>query len=197
MIADTMERLGLYEGLLPQAALLQRLWRDDAWDEETDFEVRRKRYETKPDAARKFEVHAHTIDLMIGRAGQEIIHLCPAAELEPGEPLPGGADGMKLRGGPRGSALLLRPGRFIAIYPGEAHMVGGIPAGGAGAQIEKLVVKLPCRDACPCQSECARHGVCAACVAWHRNPSNSLPSCLREKGKLLVERAMKAREQEK
>ena len=190
MIADTMERIALYEGILPHAGVIRRLWQDGALQTQKEsFEVRPKRYETKADAKRKFEVHAHTIDLMIGLSGEEVIHVCPASELAPGEPLPDGADGIKLVGSPRGSAVLLRPGSFVALYPGEAHMVGGMATPGVSELLEKLVVKLPVADACPCTSDCVRHGVCAACVVWHRSPSNSLPSCLRAKGQILIERA--------
>lgn len=193
MIADTMERIARYEGILPQAGALLRMWQEGTPEpaQNVDFEVRCKQYQTKEDAQRKFEVHAHTIDLMIGLAGEELIHICPASELTPGDPLPGGADGMKLEGGPRGSAVLLRPGHFVAIYPGEAHMVGGMTAQDNPGLLQKWVVKLPVKDTCPCTSDCARHGVCTACVVWHRSPSNSLPFCLRAKGRVLIERAMK------
>ena len=56
--------------------------------------------------------------------------------------LPKGADGRKLNGAPRGTAVLLEAGRFCAIFPGEAHMVGGkLPEGPDG--IVKWVTKVP------------------------------------------------------
>lgn len=61
----------------------------------------------------------------------------------PGEPLPHGGDGMKLIGAPRGTAVLLQPGYFVAILPGEAHMVGGQTAPGQAVSLSKWVVKLP------------------------------------------------------
>ncbi|MBR5287415.1 MAG: YhcH/YjgK/YiaL family protein [Clostridia bacterium] len=141
MIIDTIDRLSLYESILPQAktvaALLEAGNPDGA-----PFEVRIKEYDTKPDSKRRFEVHAHTIDLMIAFSGEEIIHVCPQQALDPAEPLPNGADGRKMNGGPQGSAVLLRAGTFVALYPGEAHMVGGQTAGCA-APIRKWVVKLP------------------------------------------------------
>ena len=77
------------------------------------------------------------------RTGAEVIHICPMDALTPAEPLPGGADGRKLDGGPRGSAVELEAGWFCAIFPGEAHMVGGrAPSGAPG--IEKWVVKAAC-----------------------------------------------------
>ncbi len=142
MIVDSMDRIALYEGILPHAREIAALWAARS-PEGASVEVRQKAYETKPDGARLFEVHDHTIDLMVGLSGAEIIHVCPAGELAPGRPLPDGADGRKLIGGPRGSAVMLRPGYFVALYPGEAHMVGGQCVPGEAAPLEKWVVKLP------------------------------------------------------
>lgn len=157
-------------------------------------EVRPKRYTTRADADRLFEVHDHTIDLMVALSGSEVIHLCAPEELSPGPALPDGADGRKLLGGPRGLSVTLKAGHFIAIFPGEAHMVGGHAEGTPG-EIDKLVIKLPVNlpddGACPCVSNCVRHGNCAECVVWHRDPNNSLPTCLREKGRAMVDRALK------
>lgn len=142
MIVDTMDRIALYEGVLPKAKEIAALWAAGS-PEGATMEVRQKAYDTKPDETRKFEVHDHTIDLMIGLSGSEVIHVCPAAQLEPGEPLPNGGDGRKLIGGPRGSAVVLTAGCFVALYPGEAHMVGGELVPGEVAPLEKWVVKLP------------------------------------------------------
>ena len=150
MIVDTVDRLALYENVLPHAAKIAALWaarREDGAPGEgaacAPFEIRDKRYDTKPDEKRRFEVHAHTIDLMIAHAGSEIIHVCPQEDLVPAEPLPGSADGIKMDGQPQGSAVCLRAGWFVALYPGEAHMVGGQTAPGRAESIRKWVVKLP------------------------------------------------------
>lgn len=142
MIADSMERIALYDGILPHAKEIAALWAAGSPDG-APCEVRQKAYDTKADSARLFEVHEHTIDLMIGLEGAEVIHVCPAQELEPGAPLPNGADGRKLVGGPRGSAVLLTAGHFVALYPGEAHMVGGQLTAGKPQALKKWVVKLP------------------------------------------------------
>lgn len=199
MILDRIDRLSLYAGILPDAPALARMLQEPVFNPDDvsthgPYEVRHKRYATRADAERLYEVHHHTIDLMVCLEGAEWVHLCDASLLAPGNPLPGGADGQKLLGAPQGSACLLEAGMFLAILPGEAHMVGGHP-GGIPGTVDKLVIKLDARaqgDACPCQSECPRHGSCAQCVAWHRSPHNSLPTCLREKGRLLVEKAQKA-----
>lgn len=142
MIIDTMDRIALYEGVLPHAKEIAALWQA-ASSEGASVEIRDKRYDTKPDGKRRFEVHAHTVDLMIGFEGSEIIHICDQAELEPAEALPNSADGMKMNGAPRGHAVMLLPGTFVAIYPGEAHMVGGQVIAGEAQPLHKWVVKLP------------------------------------------------------
>ena len=142
MILDMISRLPLYETVIPGAAAIAAAFAQSAL-ESAGCEVREKAYDAKADAARRFEVHFHTIDLMMARAGAEVIHICPMDALTPAEPLPGGADGRKLDGGPRGSAVELEAGWFCAIFPGEAHMVGGrAPSGAPG--IEKWVVKAAC-----------------------------------------------------
>ena len=142
MIIDTMERIALYEGVLPHAKEIAALWQAQS-AEGASIEIRDKRYDTKPDAKRRFEVHARTIDLMIGFEGCEVIHICPQADLELAELLPNGADGMKMNGAPQGHAVQLRPGTFVAIYPGEAHMVGGQALSGTAEPLHKWVVKIP------------------------------------------------------
>lgn len=142
MIIDTMERIALYESILPHAKEIAALWQTGC-AEGAPVEIRDKRYDTKPDARRRYEVHAHTVDLMIGFEGREIIHICPQADLEPAEALPGGADGMKMNGFAQGHAVQLLPGTFVAIYPGEAHMVGGQVIPGTAEPLHKWVVKIP------------------------------------------------------
>ena len=100
MIADSMERIGLYEGIIPYAKELEARYRSGD-TEGLPFEVRHKQYDTKPDEKRQYEVHFHTIDLMVGLDGAENIDLAPMEMLQSGVPLPGGGDGMKLVGGGR------------------------------------------------------------------------------------------------
>jgi beta-galactosidase beta subunit len=66
--------------------------------------------------------------------------------LTPAEELPNGGDGRKLNGTPQGTAVLLEQGYFCAIFPGEAHMVGG-KTGEEGGYVDKWVVKVPCGSA--------------------------------------------------
>ena len=142
MIVDRIARLPLYADVIPGAKKIAEAFQENM-PQEAPCEVREKSYATKDDQARRFEVHFHTIDLMMARSGAEVIHLCAQDELTPAEALPGGADGRKLDGGPRGTAVILEAGYFCAIFPGEAHMVGGHRDGQPGA-VEKWVVKAPC-----------------------------------------------------
>ena len=142
MIIDSMDRIALYDGILPHAKEIAALWRAQS-AEGASVEIRDKRYDTKSDDKRRFEVHNHTVDLMIGFEGREIIHICDQSCLTPAETLPNGADGMKMDGAPQGHAVQLLPGTFVAIYPGEAHMVGGQVVSGQAQPLHKWVVKLP------------------------------------------------------
>jgi beta-galactosidase beta subunit len=141
MILDSISRLPLYEAQIPGAADIAAAFAS-AEPKAAPCEVREKRYAQKDDAARRFEVHFQTIDLMLAREGAEIIHICPMARLTPAEALPNGGDGRKLDGVPQGTAVELTQGMFCAIFPGEAHMVGG-KSGAAEGFIDKWVVKAP------------------------------------------------------
>ena len=142
MIIDSISRLALYEGLIPNAAEIAAAFAAQT-PERAPYEVREKSYSLKEDATRRFEVHGHTIDLMMARDGAETIQICPAQCLIPAEALPNGADGRKLDGAPQGSAVVLEAGCFCA---GEAHMVAGRIDGAEGS-IAKWVVKVPCPEA--------------------------------------------------
>lgn len=144
MISDTIARLPLYEALIPGAGQIAEAFLSQT-PAAAPCEVREKSYALKEDAARRFEVHFHTIDLMIACEGAETIHICPMDRLTLAEPLPKGGDGRKLDGAPQGLAHTLEAGCFCAIFPGEAHMVGG-SINGEGGQVSKWVVKVPCTE---------------------------------------------------
>jgi len=138
MILDLISRLPLYNTLIPGAAQIAAAYlaQDPA---AAPCEVREKSYATKSDDQRRFEVHEHTIDLMMTRRGAEIIHICPQEDFTPAEALKD--DGCKLDGPVHGSAVVLKEEYFCAIFPGEAHAVGGIVDNQPGA-IDKWVVKV-------------------------------------------------------
>lgn len=196
MIADRIENMGRYLSAVPRLDEVERMLKDPAFSPDDaathgGLTVLHKAYDNRPDGARQFEVHERTVDLMLCLKGAEVIHLRDAGGMRAVRAIGEGADGHKLAGGPEGTALLLEAGWFVAILPGQAHMTAGRTEKAQG--VEKLVVKLP-YDApspgCPCTAQCVRHGQCAQCVAWHRSPGNSLPSCLREKGRAMIEEAL-------
>ena len=141
MIVDLISRLPLYEDLLPGAGRIAAAFAGRT-PEGAPCRVLEKSYAPKLPEQRRFEVHFHTVDLMMASSGAEVIHLLPWKRLAPAERLSGGMDGRKLDGPPQGSAVTLEAGWFCAIFPGEAHMVGG-PAENAPQGIEKWVVKVP------------------------------------------------------
>ena len=144
MITDRISNLSLYEPVIPGAkAIAKAFLSSDSGA--APCEVREKSYEQKEDSKRRYEVHFHTIDLMMAREGSEVIHVCPMDRLAAAEELPGGADGMKMDGRIQGSAVLLEEGYFCAIFPGEAHMVGGKTYGNTSS-VTKWVVKVPCTE---------------------------------------------------
>ena len=141
MILDLISRLPLYRELIPGADRIAAAFH--AGDPSACCtETREKQYAVKPDEKRRFEVHGHTIDLMMAREGAEVIHLCPMDQLSAAEALPGNGDGCKMNGAPQGSAIVLEKSWFCAIFPGEAHMVGG-KVNGLEGEISKWVVKVP------------------------------------------------------
>lgn len=143
MISDLVTRLHLYEAIIPGASLIEKAFLGDK-TESAPYPVREKSYQLKADEARRFEVHFHTIDLMIAKEGGETIHIEKMDSLVPAEMLPGGNDGRKMDGSPQGLAHTLKAGYFVAIFPGEAHMVGGKCEG--FESVSKWVVKVQCTD---------------------------------------------------
>ena len=141
MILDLISRLPFYESLIPGAGEITAAYAAQT-PEKAPCEVREKSYLPKPPEQRRFEVHFHTVDLMMAKTGAEVIHLLPWKGLEPAERLANGADGRKMNGSPRGSVVNLQAGYFCAIFPGEAHMVGGL-AENTPEGISKWVVKVP------------------------------------------------------
>ncbi len=138
MILDLISRLPLYDALIPGATQIAAAYAAQA-PADAPCEVREKSYATKSDEQRRFEVHEHTIDLMMARNGSETIHIAPQEDFTPAEALKD--DGCKLDGPVHGSAIVLKEGYFCAIFPGEAHAVGGYAEGQAGS-IDKWVVKV-------------------------------------------------------
>ena len=143
MILDLISRLPLYEQVIPGAGKIAAAFAAAA-PGDAPCEVREKAYALKEESARRYEVHFHTIDLMMARSGAEEIDLCPMSLLERAEALPNGGDGRKLDGAAPGTQARLEAGYFCAIFPGEAHRVGGKLPG--AERVEKWVVKVPATE---------------------------------------------------
>ena len=141
MIIDLISRLSLYENLIPGAGQISAAFSAQT-PGSAPCEVREKSYLPKLPEQRRFEVHFRTIDLMMAKSGAEMINMLPWKCLTAAEHLANGADGRKMNGEPQGSAVVLTAGWFCAIFPGEAHMVGG-PAENTPQGIDKWVVKVP------------------------------------------------------
>lgn len=138
MILDLISRLPLYDALIPGAAQIAAAFSAQN-PASAPCEVREKSYATKTDDKRRFEVHERTIDLMMAQQGAEVIHICPKEDFTPAEALKD--DGCKLDGPVHGSAIVLNKDYFCAIFPGEAHAVGGMVDEQPG-NIDKWVVKV-------------------------------------------------------
>ncbi|MCR5731786.1 MAG: YhcH/YjgK/YiaL family protein [Sphaerochaetaceae bacterium] len=143
MISDLITKLHLYEAVIPGATSIEKAFLENN-PKNAPCEVREKSYALKEADSRRFEVHFHTIDLMIAREGGEVINITKIDNLVPAEKLPNGNDGQKLDGPPQGLNHTLKAGYFVAIFPGEAHMVGGKLEG--ENSISKWVVKVPCTE---------------------------------------------------
>lgn len=146
MIIDTVDNGSLYAGLGPRIA------RALAWVRETDLAALApgrhdieadqvyalvSEYTTKlPDQGR-WEAHRRYLDLQCLASGAESFGYAPAATLQAGEYIPE-KDITWLAG--EGRFVRLEPGRFVIVWPADAHMPG--MAEGAPAPVKKVVVKI-------------------------------------------------------
>jgi YhcH/YjgK/YiaL family protein len=94
-------------------------------------------YLTKPREEGRWEAHRHYVDVHAVLAGTEVVGYAPpgALQLVSEEP---DRDLVWLAG--RGDLITLRPGHFLVVWPGEAHMPG--LALDAPATVKKVVVKV-------------------------------------------------------
>lgn len=85
----------------------------------------------------RWEAHRRYIDLQCVISGTERIGYAPIGRLE-AQPYDEAKDLMRLSG--HGEFLTIRPGEFVLLWPGDAHMPG--IAAGEPAPIRKLVLKV-------------------------------------------------------
>jgi len=98
-------------------------------------------YTTKTFDLSKFENHQKFIDIHYIVKGQEEIGLTPVKELEPNMEYDQEND-YQLLDGTVNETIMLNKGEFLLLFPGEAHVTGGV-TGELTSDIKKIVFKVP------------------------------------------------------
>lgn len=94
-------------------------------------------YVSKPPDYEQWEAHRRYIDLQSLASGSERIGYAPLGRLDP-KPYDDVKDMLRLSGS--GEFLTLRPGDFVLLWPGDAHMPG--IAVDEPMPVKKVVVKI-------------------------------------------------------
>lgn len=146
MVTDLLKNAHLYAGLG------ERIARGLAWVNEQDLAnlpVGRhdidgqklyalvSEYTTKPHADARWEAHRRYLDLQCLASGRESIGYTPLVTLQSGQYIPE-KDIVWLTG--NGSHVVMEPGRFMLLWPGDGHMPG--VALGEPEPVKKVVVKI-------------------------------------------------------
>ncbi len=95
-------------------------------------------YETKSVAESAWEAHCRHIDVQVLAAGEESVGVAPLAEMTTTEPYDVERDVLFAAGA--GDFVTLTPGRFVMLFPHDAHMPGVIAA--RPQRVKKIVVKV-------------------------------------------------------
>jgi YhcH/YjgK/YiaL family protein len=98
-------------------------------------------YTTKKFDFSKFENHQKFIDIHYIIKGQEQIGLTPVGELEPNMEYDQEND-YQLFDGMVNQTFTLKEGDFLLLFPGEAHVTGGVTSE-LTSDIKKIVFKVP------------------------------------------------------
>lgn len=143
MIVDDIENLAKYK-IIPQKVVdfLTGLTSDT---ESGHFEIDETSYanvdiyNTKSVDACKFEAHKKYIDIQMLLKGSEELDIINVNELKVSEEYDEKRDVMFFNSSQKSSDMLfLTPGKFVLIYPHEAHR----PQMGDGSSVKKVVVKI-------------------------------------------------------
>jgi biofilm protein TabA len=148
VIVDRIGNAHLYEALGPRiAAGLAYLAAFDPATPDGRHEVDGDRvfalvqgYHTGPGAEKRFEAHRLHLDIQYLAAGRERILHAPLDALEVVTPYDPEGDILFLADPPASSSVLLNPGDFAILFPGDAHKPGCM-AGGR-EEVRKVVVKV-------------------------------------------------------
>jgi YhcH/YjgK/YiaL family protein len=95
-------------------------------------------YDTKPAAEGVWEAHRQHVDVQYVAAGEERIGCAPLEAMNAG-PYDAEKDVLFAQGS-GGDFVTLRPGRFVVLFPQDAHMSG--MALDAPQRVKKIVVKV-------------------------------------------------------
>ena len=98
-------------------------------------------YSTRDFDLTKFENHQKNIDIHFIVKGSECIGLQEVSELVPEMEYDQNNDFQLFKGKPE-EHVILREGEFLLLFPGEAHVTGGIVGKNTSA-VEKIVYKVP------------------------------------------------------
>ncbi|HEX6927188.1 MAG TPA: YhcH/YjgK/YiaL family protein [Longimicrobiaceae bacterium] len=148
MIFDTLANRAHYDHLHPRLRLgFDFLEAFDPNSPDGRFPIEGERvfalvqsYETGPSADRRFEIHRRYIDLQYVVAGRERILRAPGEGLEVEVPYDEERDAEFYHDPPASSSVLLIPGDFAILFPGEAHKNGCMA--GARDPVRKIVIKI-------------------------------------------------------
>ena len=94
-----------------------------------------------PREERLYEAHRAFIDIQMVVFGAEICEVAPLDACEVASPYDAEVDCAAFSGETRGEQYVLTPGRFIAVWPEDAHMPAIAPSAHP-APVRKLVFKI-------------------------------------------------------
>ena len=148
MIVDSLARSALYRDLLPGLAAgfdYLLAFEPDTPSGRHEIEGERvfavvDRYHTAPGTEKRFETHRRHLDIQLVVSGRERILHAPLEALELAEPHDEARDVAFYHDPKASSSVLMLPGDFAILLPGDGHKPGCM-AGGREA-VTKVVVKV-------------------------------------------------------
>ncbi|HET7462520.1 MAG TPA: YhcH/YjgK/YiaL family protein [Longimicrobium sp.] len=149
MIHGTIDQAARYAPLHPRIAAAFRYIEAfdpataDGWYELEGDRVRARphRYDTRPEAERRWETHRRYVDVQYIVSGRERIQYAPVAQMRGAEPYDAEKDVVHYASaGGRVSDLLLEAGEFAVFFHEDAHRPS--IAVDESAPVRKIVVKI-------------------------------------------------------
>lgn len=148
MVYDTLEHAELYVSMHP---LLEEAWRFLTDDGLPGLDVGRyelsrgayasvQTYSTSALERSSFESHRRYVDVQYLLSGEEWIYVAAPEALRSTQAYEEQSDCALYEGAPE-TRVLMRPGRYLILFPHDAHMPGVYVD--QTASVKKVVVKLP------------------------------------------------------